>query len=87
MAGLQPWMLWLSWFIHAFSVNLIAIVIIVILMKAQFFDAKYPPIEFCSASVLFVFLTLYVIASITFCFFISTLFKRRKFLLTFCDYV
>lgn len=79
MAGLRSWMLWSSWFIHAFSVNLIAVVIIVILMKATFFSANYPPIEFCSASVFFVFLTLYVVASITFCFLISTVFKRRKF--------
>lgn len=50
-------------------------------MKAQLFGANYPPIEHCSATVLFVFLTLYVIASITFCFFISTIFKRRKCLM------
>lgn len=79
MAGLRSWMLWSSWFIHAFSVNLIAVGIIVALMKGRFFGANYPPIEFCSVSVLFVFLTLYVIASITFCFLISAIFKRRKF--------
>lgn len=80
MAGLRSWMLWSSWFIHAFSVNLVAVTIIVILMKAKFFGAHYPPIEFCSASVFFVFLTLYIIASITFCFLISTIFKKRKFI-------
>lgn len=78
MVGLQWWMLWLGWFIHAFSVSIISVTIIVILMKVPLWGATYPPIEHCDASLLAVFLLLYCAASITFCFAISAFFARRK---------
>lgn len=79
MVGLKCWMLWLGWFLHAFLPNFVSVVIIVILMKAPLYGGTTAPIEFCSWSIFLVFLSLYLISCITFCFAISSLFKRPFF--------
>lgn len=79
MMGLQSWMLWLGWFLHAFMVNVVSICVITFVMKVALWDAKYPPIEHCSASLFFIFLLLYCAAGIMFCFAISSLFNKRKY--------
>lgn len=84
MSGLKSWMLWFGWFVHAFSVNIISVIAIVILMKIPFWSATYPPIEYCSCTVLTVFLLLYCAASIAFCFMLSSVFNSRKYF-TFFD--
>lgn len=79
IVGMRPWMLWLGWFCHALITNIISIVCIVILMKVPLWGSPYPPIEYCNYGVFAVFLLLYCIASITFCFMISSLFTTRKY--------
>lgn len=76
MMGLKSWMLWLGWFLHAFIANCVSIFIITFFMKVTLWGAQFPPIEYCSASLLMVFLILYCAAGITFCFAISSLFNR-----------
>ncbi|KAF5274074.1 hypothetical protein FQR65_LT04472 [Abscondita terminalis] len=76
MMGLKSWMLWVGWFLHAFIVNFISICVITFLMKVPLWNAQYPPIEFCSGSLFFVFLLLYSASGILFCFAISSLFSK-----------
>ncbi|KAK5648970.1 hypothetical protein RI129_003862 [Pyrocoelia pectoralis] len=76
MMGLKSWMLWLGWFLHAFLVYVISVIIIMLLMKGIFFNSQHPVLEFCSGSVFTVFLLLYTAAGITFFFALSTLFNK-----------
>lgn len=78
MVGLKPWMLWLGWFLHAFLPNFVSVILIVLFMKVPMWGIDTPPIEYCNTMVFFIFLFLYLIASITFCFAISSIFQRRK---------
>lgn len=82
MVGMKPWMIWLGWVIHGILPIIFSVTCIVILMKVPIFgegDVIYPPIEYTNWGILFIFLMLYCIASITFCFAISTLFSIRKY--------
>ncbi|XP_044746947.1 phospholipid-transporting ATPase ABCA1-like isoform X2 [Coccinella septempunctata] len=79
MVGLKSWMLWFGWFLHAFLPNFVSVILIVILMKVPMWGIDTPPIEYCNAAIFFIFLFLYLIASITFCFAISSLFNRPFF--------
>ncbi|XP_015769367.1 PREDICTED: ATP-binding cassette sub-family A member 3-like [Acropora digitifera] len=70
MMGLANWIHWCAWFTKSFLFLLISIIMATILFKvAKIF-------EFSDGSLLFVFLLLYVVASITFCFAISVFFSR-----------
>lgn len=81
LMGLQSWMLWIGWLFHALVSNLLSITVIVILLKMPWSsdEGSVPVIQHCSGIILWLFLTLYVITGICFCFFLSTLFQRRKF--------
>lgn len=79
MVGMNSSILWLGWFIHALITNLLSIIVIVILMKVSFWGVPYPPIEYSDGVLLFVFLFLYCMAAITFCFLIATIIDRRKY--------
>lgn len=81
MSGLKSWMLWFGWFIHAFSVNIVSVIVIVFLMKVPLWSASYPPIEYCNWTIFAVFLLLYCAASIAFCFMISSIFNNREYCL------
>ncbi|XP_044266047.1 phospholipid-transporting ATPase ABCA1-like [Tribolium madens] len=76
MVGMNSSMLWLGWFIHALMTNLFSIIVIVVLMKVPFWGVPYPPIEYSSGVVLFVFLFLYCMAAITFCFLVATIINK-----------
>lgn len=77
MMGLDQKVLWSGWFIHALFENMLSVVIIIILLKTNIWG-DYSPIEYCNWCILFIFLLMYCIASISLCFFISTLFNKRK---------
>ncbi|KAG5895530.1 hypothetical protein JTB14_010674 [Gonioctena quinquepunctata] len=76
MVGMKSWMLWLGWFIYGMVPVIISISAIVFLMKVPLFGTEYPPIEHSSSGVLFLFLLFYCMASITFCFAISSCFSK-----------
>jgi ATP-binding cassette subfamily A (ABC1) protein 3 len=78
MVGMKSWMLWLGWLIHALLTNLFSIVVVIILMKVPFWGVAYPPIEFSNGVILFLFLFLYCMAAITFCFLIATFMNKGK---------
>ncbi|KAJ8925956.1 hypothetical protein NQ315_009809 [Exocentrus adspersus] len=76
MVGMKSWMLWLGWFIYGMLPMLLSVFCIVLLMKIPFFGTEYPPIENTDGSVLFVFLLLYCMAAMVFCFAISSFFNK-----------
>lgn len=78
MVGMRSWLLWSGWFIYSIIPMIVSVTLITIIMKVDLFDAGYPPIEYTSAGVLFVFLLLYCTAVTINCFFLSTLFPKRK---------
>ena len=73
--GLPNWMHWAAWFVKHFLFLLITVSIITI-----FFVIKGGPngaiIGYSSPSVLLVFLLVYSMATISFCFAVSVFFKR-----------
>lgn len=79
MVGMKSWMLWFGWFIHSVMPMFVSVLLIVLIMKIDLFQASYPAIEYTSGGVLIVFLMLYCIAITINCFFLSTLFYKRKY--------
>nr|XP_026488445.1 ATP-binding cassette sub-family A member 3-like [Vanessa tameamea] len=80
--GLPSWLHWLAWFIKQFSFLLISVTLMVILFKIPFNSTEdgegYAVLTFTPWSVLFFFLTLFVIASLSFCFMVSVFFTRAN---------
>ncbi|KAG8226833.1 hypothetical protein J437_LFUL007090, partial [Ladona fulva] len=70
--GLRSSALWLSWFIDSFMFMLIVIAVLTtILVKGKVLENSDP-------SVIFIFIALYAIATITQCFFMSVFFSRAN---------
>ncbi|KAH9633405.1 hypothetical protein HF086_004119 [Spodoptera exigua] len=80
--GLPSWLHWLAWFIKQFSFLLISVALIVILFKTPFNRTEagdgYSVLTFTPWSVLFFFMILFVIASLSFSFMISVFFSRAN---------
>ncbi|CAH0550158.1 unnamed protein product [Brassicogethes aeneus] len=83
MVGLKSWMIWFGWFMHGMIPALVSISIITILMKVSFWGAEYPPIEFTNGFIYFIFLVLYCISTIFFCFLLSTFTSKPTFSMVF----
>lgn len=92
MMGLNGWFHWLAWFTKYFIFLLITMVLATI-----FFTIKYNDngavLNQSSPTVVFVFLTLYAISSIMFCFCVSVFFSRANIaaaaggIIWFCNYI
>ncbi|XP_049818553.1 phospholipid-transporting ATPase ABCA3 isoform X2 [Aethina tumida] len=73
MVGLESWLIWVGWFVHGLVPVIISNIIITVLMKVPFWGTEYPPIELTNGIIYFIFLMLYCISTICFCFVISTI--------------
>nr|ASS36015.1 ABCA3 [Samia ricini] len=80
--GLSSWLHWLAWFIKQFSFLLISVIIIVTLFKIPFGSTpsgeSYAVFTFTPWSVIFFFMVLFIIVSLTFSFMISVFFSRAN---------
>ncbi|XP_050500171.1 phospholipid-transporting ATPase ABCA3 isoform X2 [Diabrotica virgifera virgifera] len=76
MVGMKSWMLWFGWFIYAMIPMFFAVSVISIFMKVPMFGSDSPLVEFANGGILFVFLILYCMAAVAFCFAISSFFSR-----------
>ncbi|KAM3964391.1 LOW QUALITY PROTEIN: phospholipid-transporting ATPase ABCA3 [Aphomia sociella] len=80
--GLPSWLHWLAWFIKQFSFLFISVVLMVILFKIPFnwtkSGEKYSLLTFTSPTVLLFILSLFVVASLTFCFMVSIFFSKAN---------
>lgn len=81
MMGLSGWLHWVAWFTKCLIFLLFPLIIITILMTVKFGngDGNGKMLNESDGSLVFVFLLLYAISSIMFCFFVSTLFYRANF--------
>lgn len=72
MMGLRSWVHWSAWFAQSFIMMLISMVIIC-------FEIKFGKIlEHSDITLIFVWLMMYALASISFCFMISSLFSKAS---------
>ncbi|XP_066148940.1 phospholipid-transporting ATPase ABCA3-like isoform X2 [Euwallacea fornicatus] len=76
MVGMKSWMLWFGWFIYSIIPMFFSVLLIVLIMKVDLFEASYPAIEYTNAGILIIFLMLYCITVTINCFFLSTLFYK-----------
>ncbi|KAF2898000.1 hypothetical protein ILUMI_08174 [Ignelater luminosus] len=77
--GLPNWLHWTAWFVKTFTILTITIIIIVALMKARWYSSSdHTVFTYSNPMVIFLFLELYVCATITFCFCISVFFSKAN---------
>lgn len=75
--GLPNWLHWLAWFIKSFIMLLVTITLVVIIMKAKWYpNTDYTVFTQSNPLVIYLFLTFYACATITFCFAISVFFSK-----------
>ena len=75
--GMRSWLYWSSWFVKYLLFMLISVIIMTIIFHAPI-TRNGPVLGHGSATVTFVFLLLYSLSIITFCFAISTLVSKGK---------
>lgn len=78
--GLDSWLHWLAWFTKCFIYMLITVTLMTILLKVRWYGEDNPNSVFTygSATVLWVFLLIYSITTITFCFMLSVFFSKAS---------
>lgn len=77
--GLPNWLHWMAWFLKTLGFMLISVIMIVILLKVEWIPNSNVSIFTNSdATVIFVFLVIYMCTSITFCFMISVFFSKAN---------
>lgn len=79
--GMNRWVMWLGWFLHALLVVLVVATIITVMITVSLHarGKVIPPIiGYSDPSFVWVMVILYGICAISFCLAISTLFSRRE---------
>lgn len=77
--GLPGWLHWSAWFAKCFIFLLISVILMVILLKVRWYtNTNYTVFTHANPLVMLLFLTIYMCATITFCFAISVFFSRGK---------
>lgn len=77
--GLPNWLHWTAWFIKTFTFLLISIILMVVLLKVSFYpETDFSVFTLSDPIVIFVFLLVYICATITFCFAISVFFSKAN---------
>ncbi len=72
MMGVNNWIHWLAWFVKALLFFLPTIIIMTLVLSGG------KVLQHCSPGLVFVFLLLFAVATISFCFFLSTLFSSAN---------
>ncbi|GAB1602809.1 ATP-binding cassette sub-family A member 3-like [Argonauta hians] len=75
--GLDNWIMWLGWFIKYFIFMLISISIMTLFLCVKVGDMG-SVVGYTDPAIIFLFLLSYTLATITFCFFLSTLFSKAN---------
>ncbi|CAB3381980.1 Hypothetical predicted protein [Cloeon dipterum] len=76
--GLPNWMHWTAWFLNFMSLLLIAIILMTALLKVDWYGTGLSVFTHSDASVIFVFLLLFAISTVTFSFLISVFFSKAN---------
>lgn len=75
--GVHNWLHWFAWFLHSFVIIFISVLLMTLMFTIKFNDHG-KVINKTSATVFFVFLLLYTISGIMFCFFVSVFFSKAS---------
>ncbi|XP_017465331.1 PREDICTED: ATP-binding cassette sub-family A member 3 isoform X3 [Rhagoletis zephyria] len=75
--GLDNWLHWTAWFVKSFIMLGISSALIIILVKIKWFDGV-AVLTYSNWSILLVFMLIYTIASICFCFMMATFFSSAS---------
>ena len=78
MMGLSNWLHWSAWFIKCFVFLLIPMVLCSIMLCVSFTSDGHKMLNHSNGYLIFVYLMLYAISGVMFCFFVSTLFYRAN---------
>lgn len=78
MMGLKTSIYWISWFVKNLIYLILVCIVYTIIFNIKFGD-KGKILNYIQPSLFFVFLLLYVIATIAFCFMISTFFSKGEY--------
>ncbi|XP_067672614.1 phospholipid-transporting ATPase ABCA3-like [Haliotis asinina] len=93
MMGLSNWLHWMAWFIKYFLFSLISIILMTIFFSVRVGPKHENVIGNTDPIILFLFLTIYCISAICFCFAVSVFFKKANSgaaaggILFFCSYI
>ena len=77
MMGLSGWLHWSAWFLKYFIFLIITVALATVFFKVKF-NSHGRVLNQSDPSMIFVFLLLYSISSIMFCFFVSTFFSKAN---------
>ena len=78
--GLDSWLHWTAWFVKCFIYMIITVTLMTILLKVRWYGEDNPTAVFTytSGTVLWVFLLIYSMTTITFCFMLSVFFNKAS---------
>lgn len=74
MMGINNWLHWMAWFVKYFLFLLITVSIMTLFLCIE--TGKGPVIGKTDPSIVFVFLMVYAVSAISFCFAVSVFFKK-----------
>lgn len=74
--GLKPWMIWTGWILHNVFVYAISITVITYITCFEVYTGQAKLLNYTNPLLLWIFLMMYMIAGVFFCFAISSLFNR-----------
>ncbi|KAL5235297.1 hypothetical protein ACI65C_002707 [Semiaphis heraclei] len=74
--GLKPWMIWTGWILHNFFVYAISITVITYITCIEVNSGQTKLLNYTNPLLFWIFLMMYMIAGVFFCFAISSLFNR-----------
>ncbi|XP_065226082.1 phospholipid-transporting ATPase ABCA1-like isoform X2 [Planococcus citri] len=76
ISGLDEWMIWCGWFVHAIIISIISFPIVTWILTHPFNEPGSEAMHFVQYSVLLTLIILYCIANIFFCFTFSSVFHK-----------
>ncbi|XP_055389641.1 phospholipid-transporting ATPase ABCA3-like [Condylostylus longicornis] len=76
--GLPNWLHWTAWFLKTYPLALISVTLMVILFKVHWTNPDVSVLSHCDWSILLVFLYIYCISMVTFCFMVATFFSKAN---------
>jgi len=74
--GLKPWMIWTGWILHNVFVYAISITVITYITCFEVYTDQAKLLNYTNPLLLWIFLMMYMIAGVFFCFAVSSLFNR-----------
>ena len=78
--GLPNWLNWMTWFVDAFFATLLTVALVILLVCTEWSEGYGKIIADSNPFMMFIFIMLYGVALISFCFCLTTFFTSRKYI-------